>query len=149
MNYLGKSALDLDQEVRGMMRMYLIDYNGDGYLDIIVPDSKREEIGYYQNPGRAFWMEYDRMFLPKGAQYSSKNVTKGKEGKKYTNRQYDTSVSKWLYFTLIADLSPQNHKLNDFILVNINPIQLMNLIVIWDDSVGIILIYIYNILTYI
>jgi hypothetical protein len=37
--------------------MYLLDYDGDGYLDIVYPDKLRNQIVFVRNPGSVYWIK--------------------------------------------------------------------------------------------
>jgi hypothetical protein len=37
--------------------MYLVDYDGDGYIDVVYPDQIRNQMLLVRNPGPAYWLK--------------------------------------------------------------------------------------------
>lgn len=102
--------------------MYLMDYDGDGLLDLVYPDLIRNQLILVRNPGQAYW---------------SKIVsTKDKyamASKDRLQKEVNTVVDKWHTYSMID--SGYSLQIRDFVFVNIDTEDKLSIVVLGQDSI--------------
>jgi len=99
--------------------LYLVDYDKDGWVDIVLPNFHSNVVVCLRNPGMEYWHQVEGTL---------KEIQKGKQ------RSALQKLTKWRPMNVASSL--YSERLRDFVIVNIDSEDKMVFAVLYEQSIG-------------